>query len=65
MPEAPSKKKRAGVPLHVWLPEDVSAAFDRYLASLEPSPTQTSAVILALRQFLARAGFWPPSGTTS
>ena len=52
--------KRSGVPVHAWVAEEIGEAFEQYLDSLEPRPTATSAISLALKEFLQRRGFWPP-----
>jgi hypothetical protein len=58
--EEPGRRKRAGVPLHVWLDPALAEAFAAYLDSLDPRPTITSAVTAALKRFLREKGAWPP-----
>jgi hypothetical protein len=55
---APGKQSRNGVALHVWLPPELQAALDAYLASLRPRPGKTAVAIAALEEFLASKGFW-------
>lgn len=57
-----SKPNRTGVPLHVWLPDELAAAFQAYLDSTNPPVPKTSAAIVALKDFLTGKGFWPPKG---
>lgn len=63
-PEAPtappSKRKRTGRNLNVWIDPAIMDAFDRYVAETEPNPTNTSTVETALKRFLGSVGYWPP-----
>jgi len=52
--------QRFGIPLHVWLDEDLARAFTAYIESTEPRVFRTSAVEVALKDFLRKHGFWPP-----
>lgn len=45
------------------VPPELGEAFEAYLDSLEPRPKATGAVALAIREFLSRRGFWPPTST--
>lgn len=42
------------------VPPPLRSAFRAYLASQRPAPSHTSAVIVALEEFLQARGFWPP-----
>lgn len=57
----PSTKKpnRSKVPFNIWIPPDLEAAFNEFLDSLEFRPTATDVGIQALKEFLAKRGFWP------
>jgi hypothetical protein len=50
---------RTGRAVNVWLPEDLGAAMDAYVASLRLRPTITSLICVALEEYLARQGHWP------
>lgn len=55
---------RSGKPINVWIPEAVSQALDTYIRSQRLKPTQTVVITLALQEFLAKEGFWPPPDAT-
>jgi hypothetical protein len=59
--EPPKKPKpsRSGVPLHVWIDEEIAGALQDYLDETDPSIFKTSAVEAALRDFLRKQGHWP------
>ncbi len=50
---------RSGKPLNFWVDEKLRAALDAYLESARPTPTLTSALSVAVEEFLAARGFWP------
>ena len=52
-------KTRSGMPLHAWIDEELGEAFKRYLRSMEVRITMTSAIEVALKDFLRKRGFWP------
>lgn len=63
-PRVPSESKksvRTGRAVTAWLDSDLWAAFDRYIQSLDPTPSNTAALESALRHFLREKGFWPPA----
>ena len=53
-------KPRSGTPIHAWIDEELGEAFKRYLTSMEVKITATSAIEVALKEFLRNRGFWPP-----
>lgn len=59
MTKKPSKKKssRKGVPLNIWLPEDLRAAIDEQVQ--ESRRPLTTEVIIALEEYLSKHGKWP------
>ncbi len=65
-PKKPGRKKKAeaeryervGAPLHVWLPKELLAAFERMRATTRRS--KTAEMQLMMEQQLRAAGFWPP-----
>jgi hypothetical protein len=58
-PKKPRKPSRTGVPLHVWIDQDLAAALQDYLDSTDPKVSKTAAVESALRELLRGKGFWP------
>ena len=52
---------RSGIPIHAWIDEQLGDAFKAYLSSMEVRITATSAIEVALKEFLKKRGFWPPS----
>ena len=50
---------RSGMPIHAWIDEELGEAFKAYLGSMEVRITATSAIELALKEFLRKRGFWP------
>lgn len=56
----PKKRPRKGTALTLWIDDRLAGALTAYLNSLRPKPTRTAAVSVALEEFLARVGFWPP-----
>lgn len=52
--------QRSGMPIHVWVDEDLARAFTAYIESTEPRVFRTAAVEVALKDFLRKKGFWPP-----
>lgn len=54
---------RTGKPVNVWIEPALYAALKSYLDSQRPRPTTTSAVEVALEDFLRTKGFWPPADT--
>jgi hypothetical protein len=53
------KPKRSGKNINVWVNEEIGAAFERYLETTKPTPTNTSAIELAIELLLRQAGQWP------
>jgi hypothetical protein len=48
------------MPIHAWIDEELGDAFKAYLVSMEVRVTATSAIEVALKEFLKKRGFWPP-----
>lgn len=48
------KPKRTGVPMSLWLPEDVVAGLEQFLDAQRIKPSKTEVVIVALQEFLQR-----------
>ena len=57
--QAPATK-RAGKPLHVWIPEALRDAIDK--AAEVNRRHLTSEVEIALEEYLTKQGLWPPPG---
>lgn len=55
------KPKRTGVPMSLWLPEDVVAGLEQFLDAQRIKPSKTEVVIVALQEFLQREKCYPPS----
>lgn len=61
-------KKKVGRPpgrkpvynAHVRLRPTLGEALDRYVDSIKPATTQRAVIELALEEYLAKHGFWPP-----
>lgn len=53
---------RPGGYVGIWLGGDLCGAFERYLSTQRPRVSRTSAVEVALEEFLAKRGFWPDKG---
>lgn len=51
---------RSGVPLYVYIPDDMGAALQKYLDESLPRVSKTSAVEAAMAAFLEEKGYWPP-----
>jgi hypothetical protein len=60
-PGRPQTGRKPTYILYARIKPSIGAALDAYIAATRPTPTQTSAVELALEEFLAKQGFWPPS----
>lgn len=57
-----SKKKRparTGVPIHVWVDEDIRDALQDFIRSHELPPKIVDAVSLFIREGLTKRGFYP------
>lgn len=46
--------------ISVKLPEDIRKALANYRASFKVQPGRSDTVVVALQEFLAREGFYPP-----
>ncbi len=55
-PDEPPRRQ-----VNARLPLDVARALKNYLKSIHVPPTMTAVTIAALREFLKREGFYPPS----
>ena len=51
---------RSGVPIYAYIPPQLRKALNAYLENTRPNPSLTSAVEVALEEFLKERGFWPP-----
>jgi hypothetical protein len=58
--KSPKKPARSGAAVNVWVKQAVRDALDLYLAEADPKPKINSAMETALREFLAKRGYWPP-----
>jgi hypothetical protein len=56
---------RSGQAVHVYLDPQLLAAFESFRKSLDFPPKKTEVMERALREFLERNGFWPPSKGTA
>jgi hypothetical protein len=54
------KPKRTGVPVYAYVDPELRHALDRYLEETRPNPSLTSALEVALEEFLKARGYWPP-----
>lgn len=54
------KSGRTGVPFTAFFSEDLMAAWDKYMLSLDPKPSKKALMESVMRQFLESKGFWPP-----
>lgn len=57
MPATKDPPKRAGKPLHVWIPKNLRDAIDA--AADKNRRHITSEVEIALEEYLAKQGLWP------
>jgi hypothetical protein len=53
------------VPIFARIAPALGQALDGYVASVRPKTTQTAVLELALEEYLAKHGFWPPAAGDS
>lgn len=65
-PKQPDSKRQTGVDRHsdprkaFHAPQELLDALERYRESTAPPPSEAGCFRVALEEFLAKRGFWPP-----
>ena len=54
------KPTRTGVPITVWIDEDIAAAMKRYISEHELKIKQTAVIEVSIKEYLRGKGYWPP-----
>ena len=55
-----SGQKRPGKNLNIYIPADLRDALSGYIRGVRPKTTATAVAQMALEEFLAKQGVWPP-----
>ena len=53
-------RERVGRNINIWLEPELGEALDAYLGSLRLRPSTKTVVEVAIKDYLAAQGFWPP-----
>lgn len=63
--EKPKPHRAAKYILYARLPPALGDVLETYIRQTKPRPDKTAVVELALEEYLARVGFWPPADKES